>query len=315
MRWLLLLVIISCGGKGERKGVKTPQATPTPTNDPTSSDSKEIKKLKAQLAEMNSKSNASADSDGWLIPNEINFNNKVSIRVDFDDDDLGKHMRLTLTECGGVKILSEPTEIRSIDDRSTAYNTAFGKVGGLVNFFLYRANGEVTAPSSPCKLTADILDLGDESYLNTDDLDDYGVEDTKTKTITIKAGTARLSQLQNDDGTDKPYFATSNGRATLSVMTHGISDRVTILVFNEQGGASNSYQLIGKAKVLDLPSDGLFEAELCETPYLTNEEDGSISCRDDSNSERWITTVPTRNHLLIARSSEGDKKILLETGE
>ena len=296
--FLLLGGLITSCGQEKRKtatGGNKPKATPTPeaSNDPASSDSEEVQKLKAQIAEMNNKS-ATADTDGWrLIPNEITFNNPVSIRVDFDDADLGKQMRLTLTECSGVKIVKPPVSL----EETQVSNTVDGEVGGLVEILFYRANGEVTAPSSSCKLKADIVNRDNET-----------VEKSDSKTITIKAGTARLSQSSY-----QRYFTNNNGWAYLSVMTHGISDgyTVNIYVFKEQSNEQGTYQLIGHAIVLNLPSNGIFKAALCEKHYF-----GNTGC--GKNNDRWLTTVSTGNHLLMAVAKNGDGKptsMLLETGD
>ena len=291
-----LLVLASCG---EEKKKPAPSADATPTPEPTDSSdasSKEIERLKAKIDELSSSSEPD-DNDGWLLVGEPQITKELSVRVDFDDDDFGKRMELTLSECGNIKLLGE------YKGETTISNTVISKVGNISEVRFYHPNGEATASSGACKLTANIKIYATSS-----------TEQSKSKKINIKAGSVKLSKAKYSDGTDRPFFALKdNGRVTLTVTTKGISSDEWVSVFLWRKNVDN-YRYAGEA-LSGLRSDNTVRGEVCKGGIVSEENSEELVCEGINRvTNDWMRNIPTTgNYILMIKVEEG--LAILETGE
>ena len=332
MKWFLmmLLMTVSCdeGEKDSSSGGDNTDNQPTETSensgDQTATTAEELEEMKEEIERLKEsnkqlaskqvakklqtkKSQLKADADGWAITagigRPIAINALIVARVDFDDTDADERMDLTLSGCDEIKTIT----FFKRNGEEIISNTMTGRVGSPFVIMFYRANGEITAPDNPCTLKASVIDDSDESIVKS-----------KTKTITIEAGTIGLSQLQDDNSMDIPFFRNKdNSRIALSVMTQGIDDdNAFVLLYKEQ---NNEYRFFGSAMTAGLPSDGEFDGELCEV--LVSYDNNEIQCQDNVARDRWATTIPTGNYLLLAVDNsffsgvELGKFGLLETDE
>ena len=289
------MILVSCG---EEKKKPAPSADTTPTPEPTDTSdatSKEIERLKAKITELSSSSEPD-DNDGWLVVDDPQITKELLLRVDFANDDFNKQMKLTLNECGDIKLLG-------FGSSDAISNTVNARVGNLIRVGFYRANGEITAPSGACKLTATIIKVSDGK-----------AGKTKFEKISIKAGNTKLSKAKNSDGTTRPFFATNDeGRVTVSVATKGITaDEILIMVFKKID--SDGYRVVGFALGDNTRPDGRIIAEVCKVFVFRERENNELICRSEGTLE-WMTQRPTRGNYLLMATDKKDITAIIETGE
>ena len=304
-----LMILFSCGEK--KKPAPSAEATPTPEPaDISDASSKEIERLKAKITELSSSSVEPVD-DGWrLVPREhgaIRVNSGLYVRVDFSEHDLvlRRTLHLTLSECDDIKMVGTGEEI-AILEANTIKN---GLVGSLVEVFLYRPNGAITPPANPCTLTAKVIDRNGSAI------------SSKNKKINLEKGVIKLIHPKDSDGTNRPYFALDdNNNVTLSIDTEGIiTDNDLRIEIYKEDTKREKYIFAGSALALDFPKDGKIRVKVCGLGEHFYEK-LNIYCGVDLNNQKWLTTIPQGNHLLIVKAYNANtgvfsvRNALLETG-
>lgn len=313
-----MIILVSCGEKvssGNENSKTKPTSTPEPATDPDEISDKEPAPTPTLPTE--------PDNDGWLLApfadtldKGIRINSGAYVRVDFEKWDLVlmKQLRLSLSECGDVKLVGG--DLREAIIEAVGVNST---VGRLATIFLYRPNGTITAPStSSCTLTAEVIEREKPDEIKV----------KKSKTFKIKEGAVKISQSKNPDNTLKPYFALdSDGDVTLSLDTQGAitDDDLRIVIYKEDDDNQSRFIWAGSALVLNFKdrygylTGKINEVKVCGIAAHAYEK-GNLYCGPDLNNQQWLTTLPQGNHLLIVRAYDNETGIiavrnaLLETG-
>lgn len=315
----ILLVLISCTDEKVGSDIHNSKPEPTTTPDPATSPD-ETSDNQTALAPTPTPTPPIPGDDGWLlVPFEdtlddgIRINSGAYVRVDFEKWDLvfNKQLRLSLSECGDVKLVGGEMREANLDSESINTN-----VGMLTGIFLYRPSGTTNPPSTNlCTLIAEVI-----ARENGD------VTDSKKKTFKIKEGAVKISQSKNPDNTLKPYFALdSDGDLTLSLDTQGAitDDDLRIEIYKQD--EYQRFVFIGSSIVLNFKDTyGYLKGKIDEVKVcgiaIHAYEKGNLYCGPDLNNKQWLTTLPQGNHLIIARAYESKTGIiavrnaLLETG-
>ena len=294
------IILGSCGE--EKKSAPSAETTPTSESaDSSDASSKEIERLKAKIAELSSNSAEPIDdNDGWLLVGEPQITKELFVHLNFDDDDYGKRVELTLSECGDVKLLGGSTAISAIS------STVTGIVGAPIGIRFYHSNGEVTAPSGICKLTATVIGASNGEG-----------DKEESKKLTIKAGNVKLSKAKYSDGSTRPFFDTNDeGRVTISIANKGFTTGDMLFFLYKQ---ENTYFSFFGTALDEIGADNTITAEVCKEFNIPRRQNNESTC----SNNQWLTRIPAEgNYLLFAvgydSSTErrvGNVSAILETGE
>ncbi len=295
--WLIFLLTLGCG-----EGKKTPDPAATPTNTPTDAENKELRdkitSLKSEMEKLSASGPTTtiSDGEGWLIAvrgasntGGVKLNERFMVRLDIDGE-LNRQMEMTLHDCAGFRLLGETSTDSGLEGEPLWGSEVDGRVGSLLDMYVYRVDGGTAAPTTACKLRARVV---------LPDTGKYGT--TKEKDITISSATTNLSEAT---------FKTTGGKVNLSLTTHNLrraDGYYTVFIVGriETWEGGSSYHSHSKAFVWlkRLPDNGkVVNAPLCDIEHEVGYE-FDVGCP----TNHQLNSLPAGKYLILAAQfSEGD---------